>query len=129
MATLTSTQNGDIAASATFGGTAPSNGDQLNLEHDHTLEANFTQIGTSVELKNGSTLDTRNAADSTNYNLVCKKIVVRSATFNMRDGHHKFWGDGSTGAGLNSYANDAVWIWAGGTVECIIVIFGKYSSI
>ena len=118
MATLTSTGNGDIAGDIYGTGSGPSDGDTVNLEHDHTIEANFTQISTKLYLKNGSTLDTRNAADSTNYNLAVKAIYVYAASLNLRNGTHQFLGDGSSGTAFNMYSTTANTTLAGCTIQC-----------
>ena len=118
MATLESTQSGSITAGATYvGGAAPSDDDTVNLNHDHTLEANFTQTGTIINVKDNASLDTRNAADSTNYALDIKQLRVYDAEVNFRDGTHKLRGDGATGWGLYTSDFDSNCIMAGCTLQ------------
>ncbi len=133
MATLESTQDGPIHLGSTYvGGSAPADGDQVNLNHDHTVEAEFDQPSTTIWCQDGSTLDTRNAADSTNYNLKIKAMKVYEATLNLRDGTHEFKGDGSSSWSLYCVdwgADASEVIMAGCTVTvCAAYLKGKLTQ-
>ena len=86
MATITSTQSGDITAGATYvGGAGPSDGDTIVIEDGHTvrLEANFTQVASTIHVEDGGIFDTQNAAGSTDYNFgPCQLIGIGNPPIN-----------------------------------------------
>ena len=99
MADINSTQNGPFHLTSTWaGGAVPTGSQSCNISHVVTLEQDLDEVGIDIQMGAG-TLDTQNAAGTTDYDMTIKRVLMwyDTSIVKFRSGTHHLINSGSNG--------------------------------